>query len=93
MPNLAQLRQLSYAGHKYYYSDCLFLLEVLENKHSEIYKIEALAFMQNWDSVGFEFGQFGLSQIQSLSLTYILKEEDVSQGEEAPPTSTNQSTK
>ena len=31
--------------NKYYYSDCLVLLKVLESKHSETYKIEGLALI------------------------------------------------
>ena len=38
-------RVLFFWDNKYYYSDCLVLLKVLENKHAETYKIEGLAYI------------------------------------------------
>ena len=34
-----------YKDNKFYYSDCVVLLQAVENKHSETYKIEGLANM------------------------------------------------
>ena len=42
-PSCTSKEETPYEDNKYYYSDYFVLLKVLENKHSETYKIEGLA--------------------------------------------------
>ena len=44
-PSCTSEKETPYEDNKYYFSDCFVLLQVLENKHSETYKIEGLACM------------------------------------------------
>ena len=39
------LDRITYKDYKYYFSDCLVSIKVLENKNSETYKIEGLAYI------------------------------------------------
>ena len=42
-PSCTSEKETPYEDNSYYYSDYLVLLQVLENKRSETYKIEGLA--------------------------------------------------